>query len=753
MTDLPSTDRLELDNGTQAWDDVLDRLTAFVESWEGEAEPPRIADYLPESPPTLVRLVLVELIKADLEYRWKQDREPRTIEQYAEEFPSLRGSNGLPCDLIVEEYLVRQQLGLAGSPDDYLQRFADQAKSLERLFAIQTHNRSGTLRMRDDVPQIEPGQRLDDFDLLETLGQGAFARVMLARQNSMQRLVALKVSRRCGQEAQTLAQLDHPNIVRVYDQRFLSDEGLGLLYMEYVRGDDLAALVRRVRETPPSMRNGQLVLDVIDAALARHDEQPSDELARDQLSRMQWDEVVCWVGAQLAAAIDYAHRRDTLHRDIKPANVLLSAEGIPKLADFNVSFSSKLEGATPEAFFGGSLAYMSPEHLEAYNAREDRDASEVTGQSDIYSLGVLLWELMTGQRPFADESLSDDWYDTLRDMTRRRRRGLPAEALAAVPEGCQGELVEILRKALAPEPADRFATAAEMARRLQVCLTPEVQRIRRRPEAAWYGYARRRPLVTAIWISLIPNLVLSALNVSYDWFAIVKPMLSEQAQVEFLGRVITFIKLIHYAIGIPVGVWYALPIFLSMRNSRGAVRDAIARRHALRIGDMVFFVTMGAWSASGIVFPAWIDFTAVELTPMLYAHFFSSHILCGLISGIFCFFLLTLTTVRVYFPRLAQVSQLEAADAEELAALRKRVSFYSFGALVVPFASALMLGVSDSEFRASFIGLGVLGAGLLYVANRIARDLLQDIDGLSFVAESSTETTRPASVIGLSRTR
>ena len=72
---------------------------------------------------------------------------------------------------------------------------------------------------------------------------------------------------------------------------------------------------------------------------------------------------------------------------------------------------------------------------------------------------------------------------------------------------------------------------------------------------------------------------------------------------------------------------------------------------------------------------------------------------------------------------------------------------------MVPFASALMLGVSDSEFRASFIGLGVLGAGLLYVANRIARDLLQDIDGLSFVAESSTETTRPASVIGLSRTR
>src|SRR4029078_6348562 len=81
---------------------------------------------------------------------------------------------------------------------------------------------------------LAAGDRLDDFDLLALLGEGQFAKVFLARQRAMQRLVALKVSRRSGAEAQTLAQLDHPHIVRVYDQRVLADRDLQLVYMTYV---------------------------------------------------------------------------------------------------------------------------------------------------------------------------------------------------------------------------------------------------------------------------------------------------------------------------------------------------------------------------------------------------------------------------------------------------------------------------------------------------------------------------------------
>ncbi len=124
---------------------------------------------------------------------------------------------------------------------------------------------------------------------------------------------------------------------------------------------------------PATTWTGKTLLGAIDAALEKHGETPPDgSPIRRRLAAASWGEAVCWVGARLAAALAYAHRRGVLHRDVKPANVLLSAEGFPKLADFNISFSSKLDGATPAAYFGGSLAYMSPEQLEASNPEHNR---------------------------------------------------------------------------------------------------------------------------------------------------------------------------------------------------------------------------------------------------------------------------------------------------------------------------------------------------------------------------------------------
>ena len=121
---------------------------------------------------------------------------------------------------------------------------------------------------------VEPGGRLDDFDLLALLGQGQFARVFLARQRSMQRLVALKVSACRAAEAETLAQLDHPHIVRVYDQRFLPDRGLLLVYMPYLAGGTLSDVLERARAVPPERRSGGTLLEAVDAALERRGELP-----------------------------------------------------------------------------------------------------------------------------------------------------------------------------------------------------------------------------------------------------------------------------------------------------------------------------------------------------------------------------------------------------------------------------------------------------------------------------------------------
>ena len=204
--------------------------------------------------------------------------------------------------------------------------------------------------------------------------------------------------------------------------------------VQYVPGGTLQPVVQRVQHAAPHQRTGRLLLDVVDGALEQRGElRPSESSVRRKLESWSWPEAVAWLGARLAAALDYAHRKNVLHRDIKPANVLLTAEGQPKLADFNVSFSSKLDGATPAAYFGGSLAYMSPEQLEAANPAHTRDPRELDGRSDVFSLGVMLWELLTGERPFGDEHFSGSWNTTLDGLIERRRQGVSGEMLARLP--------------------------------------------------------------------------------------------------------------------------------------------------------------------------------------------------------------------------------------------------------------------------------------------------------------------------------
>src|SRR5262249_35071738 len=154
----------------------------------------------------------------------------------------------------------------------------------------------------------------------------------------------------------------------------------------------------------------------------------------------------------------YAHRRGVLHRDIKPANVLLGADASPRLADFNVSSCSKVEGASPAAFFGGSLAYMSPEQLEAFNPAHDREPDSLDARTDVYSLAVRLWELLAGARPFPDEEVEGDWAATLAALVERRRTGVAAAA-ARLPADLPPGLRDVLTTCLQADPDQRYQTA------------------------------------------------------------------------------------------------------------------------------------------------------------------------------------------------------------------------------------------------------------------------------------------------------
>src|SRR5262249_4561161 len=157
----------------------------------------------------------------------------------------------------------------------------------------------------------------------------------------------------------------HPNIVHVFDRRTLPDTGLVLLYMTYLPGGTLDDVLKHVRAIPLAQRTGAHLLESVDRRHSEGSNSPPMESARMRpvrrtISTLSWPHLICWLGARLAEALDHAHRRGILHRDIKPANILLTSDGSPQLADFNVGSSDKAIGT--EVMFGGSLGYMAPEH-------------------------------------------------------------------------------------------------------------------------------------------------------------------------------------------------------------------------------------------------------------------------------------------------------------------------------------------------------------------------------------------------------
>ena len=148
------------------------------------------------------------------------------------------------------------------------------------------------------------GDTFGDFQILKLLGAGGFAKVFLARQTTMQRMVALKVSADSGDEAKTLAQLDHPNIVRVYDVRQLPEQKLRLLSMQYVPGGTLVNVIRFAKQSNYDTLSGEILLQAIDdSLLAASLPKPEESPRRSRLSTSNWFEAVCEIGVQLAEAL------------------------------------------------------------------------------------------------------------------------------------------------------------------------------------------------------------------------------------------------------------------------------------------------------------------------------------------------------------------------------------------------------------------------------------------------------------------
>ncbi len=418
----------------------------------------------------------------------RQSRRDTSI--LAVEFPETQTTTGIiemseahdeenpdRLDEVLAEYMQRTDRGEVVDRQQFIAEHPEVADGLRSFFADYDAIQSAAERTEPDPPQParDPGtplgavQYFGDYQLLRELGRGGMGVVYLARQSSLCRLVAVKMIlgkyldsldsvERFRREAEAAANLQHPGIVAIHE--IGQHEGQHYFSMDYIVGRNLAELIR---DNPLAARQAATYVK------------------------------------KVAAAVHYAHERGTIHRDLKPSNILVDEQDEPHVTDFGLA--KRIEGdasLTGDEHALGTPSYMPPEQAESRRG-------EVGPQSDIYSLGATLYDLLTGRPPFR----GDNRLATLQLVSKSEP--VPPRMLnPAIPR----DLETICLKCLEKTPARRYATAADLARELERYLhgEPILARPVTRVERFW-RWCRREPVIAllsaCVLVTLLAGMIVS----------------------------------------------------------------------------------------------------------------------------------------------------------------------------------------------------------------------------------------------------
>ncbi len=658
------------------------------------SEPQQLVDLLPECSPPAQRLILSELVKFDMAQA-ADAGELRSLDFYRDILEPLYTARQIPFDLVLEEIQIRRASGETPSLEDYSDRFPHLCGIIAEFLGRQSPRRSTNALGKP--PVFSPGFTIDDFQVVRTLGQGAFASVYLARQLSIQRLVALKVSQHGSDEPLALSQLDHPNVVRLYDQRRITTPDAILLYMQYVPGGTLSDAIKSTCNSPAEELSGKSLLQTVDAALLTAGQQlPDHSTDRDQLASLDWPRVVAWLGIQLSEGLAAAHERGIMHRDVKPANILLTAEGVPKLADFNVSFGGTAGGAGAAVHFGGSLAYMSPEQLQVADPRAEGRAEDLDCRSDLYSLAIVLWETWHGRRPFQPSDMFDSWSNALEQQTAMRHE---QPKVFRPGHSAAGRVLEkALRQTLSHDRDLRPRNGKELAGRLRLALNAEAAEYFEPAADSWRARILSLPnLLVAGLIVFIPNGLAGALNYQYNLNSIWQNY-SDQEFLEFFENVSFVINCIAFPLGIALLIIINQPLRRAISQARAqqpATEEGLDA--AWNLGHRAAMIGGWMWSISGIVFPVALRMREPNFSLNSAIEFFLSLVICGGFAWIYPFFGISLVATKIYYPYLVAPTMTDPKLAERAERTVRRATNYLATAAAIPLLALGLLALQSNS--------------------------------------------------------
>jgi hypothetical protein len=472
---------------TQTWQRLEAVLEEFEAAWQ-RGERPGIEAFLAQVEGQAERqALLVELVHEDLELRFQAAEAPR-VEAYLQGFPELARNPTVVLELIATEYQLRNRHEPDLAVQEYLERFpAYQEELRQRLQpspeqgppaegAAETAEPAREAAAAHHAPPAASAVagppaalQVPGYELLAELGRVGMGIVYQARHLALDRVVALKMIlagahaapealHRFRREAEAVARLQHPGIVQVFD--IGEHQGLPFLALEYCAGGSL------------HRKLGGLPL-------------PPTEAAR--------------LTEALARALQAAHDKQILHRDVKPHNVLLTERGDPKITDFGLV--KKLDGTSGGTQTGavvGTPSYMPPEQARC---------QQLTAASDVYALGAVLYEMLTGRPPF----LGPDVLAILDHVVKRDPVPL-RELQPSIPRDLETVCLKCLRK----EGGQRYASAAALAEDLRRFQAGELIQARpvRSAERAW-RWCRRNPAVAGLLTAVAATLLLGTGVASY----------------------------------------------------------------------------------------------------------------------------------------------------------------------------------------------------------------------------------------------